>query len=123
MMEANSQVNTAVIDDLRGIETLKSLRVEERRYREIEVKFHDYLKKSLSKAKWQLTQDGLKTVVQLVSNVFILWYGAQLVMEGQLSAGQLITYNMLLNYFTTSLINIINLQSKIQQAKVTNNCR
>ena len=85
LMEANSQVNTAVIDDLRGIETLKSLRV------------------------------------QLVSNVFILWYGAQLVMEGQLSAGQLITYNMLLNYFTTPLINIINLQSKIQQAKVANN--
>ena len=121
LMEANSQVNTAVIDDLRGIETLKSLRVEERRYREIEVKFHDYLKKSLSKAKWQLTQDGLKTGIQLVSNVFILWYGAQLVMEGQLSAGQLITYNMLLNYFTTPLINIINLQSKIQQAKVANN--
>ena len=121
LMEANSQVNTAVIDDLRGIETLKSLRGEERRYREIEVKFHDYLKKSLSKAKWQLTQDGLKTGVQLVSNVFILWYGAQLVMEGQLSAGQLITYNMLLNYFTTPLINIINLQSKIQQAKVANN--
>lgn len=42
-------------------------------------------------------------------------------MEGQLSAGQLITYNMLLNYFTTPLINIINLQSKIQQAKVANN--
>ncbi len=121
LMEANSQANTAVIDDLRGIETLKSLRVEERRYQEIEVKFHDYLKKSLSKAKWQLTQDGLKTGVQLVFNVFILWYGAQLVMEGQLSSGQLITYNMLLNYFTTPLINIINLQSKIQQAKVANN--
>ena len=121
LMEENSQVNTAVIDDLRGIETLKSLRVEERRYQEIEVKFHDYLKKSLSKTKWQLTQDGLKTGVQLVFNVFILWYGAQLVMEGQLSSGQLITYNILLNYFTTPLINIINLQSKIQQAKVANN--
>ena len=52
-MEANSQVNTAIIDDLRGIETLKSLRVKERRYKEIEVKFHDYLKKSLSEAKWK----------------------------------------------------------------------
>lgn len=50
-MEANSQVNTAIIDDLRGIETLKYLRVKERRYQEIEVKFHDYLKKSLSEAK------------------------------------------------------------------------
>ena len=79
-MEANSQANTAIIDDLRGIETLKSLRVKERRQQEIEVKFHDYLKKSLSEAKQKLTQDGLKTEVQLVSNVFILWYGAQLVM-------------------------------------------
>ena len=79
-MEANSQVNTAIIDDLLGIETLKSLRVKERRQQEIEVKFHDYLKKSLSEAKQKLTQDGLKTEVQLVSNVFILWYGAQLVM-------------------------------------------
>ena len=35
-MEANSQVNTAIIDDLRGIETLKSLRVKERRYQEID---------------------------------------------------------------------------------------
>ena len=51
-MEANSQVNTAIIDDLRGIETLKSLRVKERRYQEIEVKFHDYLKKSLSDSGW-----------------------------------------------------------------------
>ena len=79
-MEANSQVNTAIIDDLRGIETLKSLRVKERRQQEIEVKFHDYLKKSLSEAKQKLTQDGLKTEGQLVSNVCILWYGAQLVM-------------------------------------------
>ncbi|MFR4844870.1 MAG: peptidase [Streptococcus sp.] len=34
----------------------------------------------------------------------------------------MITYSMLLNYFTTPLINIIYLQSKIQQAKVANNC-
>lgn len=81
-MEANSQVNTAIIDDLRGIETLKSLRVKERRYQEIEVKFHDYLKKSLSEAKWKLTQDGLKTEVQLVSNVFILWYGHNWLCKG-----------------------------------------
>ncbi|CAD0160619.1 protein of unknown function [Streptococcus thermophilus] len=38
------------------------------------------MKKSLSKVKWKLTQYGLKTEVQLVSNVFILWYRAQLVM-------------------------------------------
>ena len=62
-MEANSQDNTAIIDQLRRIETLKSLKVKYRRKKEIEMKFHDYLKKSLSEAKWKLTQDGLKTEV------------------------------------------------------------
>lgn len=59
-MEANSQVNTAIIDDLRGIETLKSLRVKERRYQEIEVKFHDYLKKSLSEGQVEINSGWLK---------------------------------------------------------------
>ncbi len=121
VMEANSQVNTAIIDDLRGIETLKSLRVEENRYQRIEDKYQAYLIRSLRKAKWQLAQDGLKTAIQLVSNVLILYYGALLVMKGQLSVGQLITYNMLLSYFTNPLLNIINLQGKLQQARVANN--
>ncbi|MGO1248438.1 MAG: peptidase [Streptococcus thermophilus] len=34
----------------------------------------------------------------------------------------MITYSMLLNYFTTPLINIIYLQSKIQQANEENKC-
>ena len=121
VMEANSQVNTAIIDDLRGIETLKSLRVEDRRYERIEEKFYTYLGRSLRMAKWQLAQDSLKTAIQLVSNVLILYYGAMLVMSGQLSVGQLMTYNMLLTYFTNPLLNIINLQGKLQQARVANN--
>ncbi|MFC3932996.1 peptide cleavage/export ABC transporter [Streptococcus dentapri] len=121
VMESNSQVNTVIIDDLRGIETLKSLRVEERRYATIEGKFDDYLNKSLKRSKWEAIQTSLKMIVQLVFNILILWYGAHLVMQGELSVGQLITYNMLLNYFTTPLTNIINLQEKLQQAKVANN--
>ncbi|BAQ23300.1 peptide ABC transporter ATP-binding protein/permease [Streptococcus troglodytae] len=113
-------MNTAIIDDLRGIETLKSLRVEDRRYHFIKEKFHDYLIKSLKKSKWQLIQTSLKSIVQLVFNVLILWYGANLVMRNELSVGQLVTYNMLLSYFTTPLTNIINLQGKLQQAKVAN---
>ncbi|MBC1548303.1 ATP-binding cassette domain-containing protein, partial [Listeria sp. FSL L7-1435] len=35
--------------------------------------------------------------------------------------GQLITYNTLLTYFTNPLENIINLQTKLQSAKVANN--
>ena len=46
--------------------------------------------------------------------------GANLVMDGKMSLGQLITYNTLLYYFTNPLENIINLQSKLQTAQVAN---
>lgn len=46
--------------------------------------------------------------------------GAQLVMGNTISIGQLITFNMLLSYFTNPLENIINLQTKLQSAKVAN---
>ena len=42
-------------------------------------------------------------------------------MAGNISVGQLITYNTLLSYFTTPMENIINLQTKLQSAKVANN--
>lgn len=47
--------------------------------------------------------------------------GAALVMDNQMTLGQLITYNTLLVYFTNPLENIINLQTKLQTAQVANN--
>ena len=44
-----------------------------------------------------------------------------LVMDKQMTLGQLITYNTLLIYFTNPLENIINLQTKLQTAQVANN--
>ena len=41
-------------------------------------------------------------------------------MGNTISIGQLITFNMLLSYFTNPLENIINLQTKLQSAKVAN---
>ena len=41
-------------------------------------------------------------------------------MDQKISLGQLITYNTLLVYFTNPLENIINLQTKLQSARVAN---
>ena len=62
-----------------------------------------------------------KKGAQLILNVVILWCGAQLVMDDKISVGQLITYNSLLTYFSNPIENIINLQTKLQSARVANN--
>ena len=119
-MEANATLSSSVIEDINGIETIKSLASEKTRYQKIDREFVDYLKKSFTYSRAESQQKALKKLAQLFLNVCILWMGANLVMDGKMSLGQLITYNTLLYYFTNSLENIINLQSKLQTAQVAN---
>ena len=120
VMQANSMVSSAIIEDINGIETIKSLTSEETRYRNIDSEFVEYLDKSFTLNKYEAMQASLKQGAQLILNVAILWYGSRLVMTGKISVGQLITYNTLLSYFTRPMENIINLQTKLQSAKVAN---
>lgn len=120
-MEANAVLSSSIIEDINGIETIKSLTSEKQRYQKIDKEFVDYLKKSFAYGKAESIQKTLKKLAQLLLNVAVLWMGANLVMDNKMSLGQLITYNSLLAYFTNPLENIINLQTKLQTAKVANN--
>ena len=119
-MEANATLSSSVIEDINGIETIKSLASEKTRYQKIDREFVDYLKRSFTYSRAESQQKALKKLAQLSLNVCVLWIGANFVMTGEMSLGQLITYNTLLYYFTNPLENIINLQSKLQIAQVAN---
>ena len=119
-MEANATLSSSVIEDINGIETIKSLASEKICYQKIDREFVDYLKRSFTYSRAESQQKALKKLAQLSLNVCVLWIGANFVMDGKMSLGQLITYNTLLYYFTNPLENIINLQSKLQTAQVAN---
>ena len=119
-MEANATLSSSVIEDINGIETIKSLVSEKTRYQKLDREFVDYLKRSFTYSRAESQQKALKKFAQLLLNVCVLWMGANFVMDGKMSLGQLITYNTLLYYFTNPLENIINLQSKLQTAQVAN---
>ncbi|MFC3932585.1 peptide cleavage/export ABC transporter [Streptococcus dentapri] len=120
VMQSNSMVSSSIIEDINGIETIKSLTSETTRYRNIDSEFVDYLDKSFKLHKYETIQTSLKKASQLILNVVILWFGAQFVIDDKITVGQLITYNALLSYFTNPIENIINLQTKLQSARVAN---
>ncbi|NQK68212.1 peptide cleavage/export ABC transporter [Streptococcus suis] len=120
VMESNAILSSSIIEDINGIETIKSLTSEKQRYQKIDREFVDYLQKSFAYNKAEGQQKVLKRLAQLVLNVAILWLGACLVMDQKMTLGQLITFNTLLVYFTNPLENIINLQTKLQTAQVAN---
>ncbi|MBU7456405.1 peptide cleavage/export ABC transporter [Leuconostoc fallax] len=119
-MASNATLSSSIIEDINGIETIKSLTSEQVSYQKIDREFVDYLKKSFAHQKSEAIQSGIKQATQLIINVLILWFGAKLVIDNQISIGQLVTYNALLGYFTEPFQNIINLQAKLQTATVAN---
>lgn len=120
VMQSNALLNSAIIEDVNGIETLKSLTSEIVSYQKIDREFVRYLTCSFKRDRYEAIQMSLKQGLKLCLTVGVLYAGSRLVMADKLSLGQLITYNTLLAYFTNPLENMINLQTKIQQARVAN---
>lgn len=121
VMESNAIVSSSIIENINGIETIKSLTLENKSYDKVDFEFADLLKKSFDYQKTDQLQQSLKSGLKLVLNVIVLAVGAQLVVKNQMTLGQLFTYNALLSFFTEPLESIINLQPKLQMARVANN--
>lgn len=119
-MIASATLNSSIIENLKGIETIKAYNGEEIVYNRVDTEFIQLMKKSFHSATLDNVQQGIKHSIQLISSALILWIGSYFVMNGTFSIGQLITYNALLVFFTDPLQNIINLQVKMQTAQVAN---
>ena len=118
VMEDNAQLTSYMVESLNGIQTVKAYNAERRTKQDTETKFVRLLK-SIFRLSWVSNlQEGLKATVELVGGVVILWVGAISVINGQMTAGGLITFNALLVYFLDPIKNLINLQPQMQTAVV-----
>ncbi|MEK4262923.1 peptidase domain-containing ABC transporter [Paenibacillus sp. FSL L8-0499] len=117
-MEKNAQLTSYIVESIDGIETVKAYHAESKVGYETEQKFISFLRSVFSFGLFNNIQASLKSFVQLVGGVAILWVGARQVIKGNMTMGQLITYNSLLAYFLQPIQNLINLQPTLQTAIV-----
>lgn len=115
-MEENAQVTSYLVESLNGIETVKAFNAEYSANLETETRFIKFLKSIFKHGMLDNFQSALKSYLQLAGGIVILWVGAYQVIEGNMTAGQLIAYNALLAYFLTPLQNLIDLQPMMQSA-------
>lgn len=117
-MENNAQLTSYMVESLNGIQTVKVFNAEKKVGIETETKFIKLLR-SIFKLSFTTNLQGFfKGLIELLGGVVILWIGANQVLQGDMSVGNLITYNSLLIYFLNPIKNLINLQPQIQTAMV-----
>lgn len=117
-MEKNAQLTSYLVETLNGAETFKAFNAENNVYNKTDKILVQNLKLLFKSNMISNTQLTLTNMISAIGGVVILWVGTANVIKGNISLGQLITYNTLLGYFLDPIKNIINLQPKMEGAIV-----
>lgn len=121
VLESKSLFDTKLIETIRGIETVKSLNVEDNVIVSLQKIFNKFMVYSADFNILEIRQQCIKICVSSVLNIIILTLGAAQIINGSLSTGQLITFTILFNLLSEAIQQVIGLEASIQTAKIASN--
>ncbi len=114
-----SENRSFLIEAITGIHTVKSSSVESnfiRRYEEILARF---VKASLDVVNLANVANSIASFFFSMFNLVILWVGAYYVMEGEITVGELIAFQMIAGQLISPIMRLINQWQHFQQIRVS----
>ncbi len=105
-----------LVEAITGVETLKAMAVEPQMQRRWEEQLAAYVTAGFKAANLGNIAGQSAGFINKVTTVLILWIGATLVMQGELSVGQLIAFNMLAGRISSPILRLVQLWQDFQQA-------
>ncbi|WP_203264410.1 peptidase domain-containing ABC transporter [Streptococcus uberis] len=117
-MKTSNELNSEIIESLNGIETIKSYQKEKFIFNKISKNLDEFLEATTKNNKLESTQSIIKNFVDLFISALVLWTGSIMIVNNNLTIGELIAFNSLLSFFTNPIQNIVNLQGKLQNAEI-----
>ncbi|MBN1409845.1 MAG: peptidase domain-containing ABC transporter [Spirochaetales bacterium] len=118
IMSEAADTEAYLVESLNGMATIKALNAETETSLQTEKRFLKVIRSGFNLGWLKNFQFSLQNFLTLLGGVLVLWIGGALVIKGQMSMGQLITFNALLVYFFNPIQSLINLQPVLQQAHV-----
>jgi subfamily B ATP-binding cassette protein HlyB/CyaB len=117
---ARSMENQAFLVELiGGVETLKAMAVEPRMRRRWEEQLAGYTAAAFHASDLAGAAGHAVNLVSKVSTVALLWIGARAVIDGDLTVGQLIAFNMLAARVASPILRLSQLWQDFQQMRVS----
>lgn len=108
--------NSYLVESITGITTVKSLAIEGSMKKHWEDYLGNYVKSSFNLANLGNIASGFAGALQKAMTLCILYFGVGLVIEGKLSVGQLIAFQMFAGQFSAPVMRLVSLWNDLQQA-------
>jgi subfamily B ATP-binding cassette protein HlyB/CyaB len=106
-------------ESIAGIETVKAMAVEPQMQRKWEENLAAYIGASFKAQNLNNVASQVAQLINKVVTVLILWFGATLVMQNELSIGQLIAFNMIAGRVSGPILKLVQLWQDFQQAGIS----
>lgn len=113
--QMGAQSNSYLVEAVTGVQTVKSLAIEGSMFRKWEDKLGKYLKSSFNLAIMGNFTGSICGFLQKGMTIAILYVGVMLVIENQLTIGQLIAFQMFSGQFAAPMLRLVGLWNEFQQ--------
>ena len=110
-----AQSNSYLVESVTGMQTVKSLAIEGSMQKKWEGYLSSYVQSGFKLTNLSNTLSSLSTLLQKLMTLSILYFGVGLVIEQQLSVGQLIAFQMFANQFSNPILRLVGLWNEFQQ--------
>lgn len=108
-----------LVETISGIDTVKAMAVEPRWVHKWELQLASYVSAGLSVNNVGMLASGGVTLVSKLVTASIMWVGASLVVDGKLTVGELVAFNMLSGQVSSPILRLAQLWNDFQQVGIS----
>ena len=108
-----------LVETISGIDTVKALAVEPRWTQKWDKQLASYVSAGLSVTNISTIASGGVTLISKLVTALIMWIGATLVIDGKLSVGELVAFNMLASQVSNPILRLAQLWNDFQQVGIS----
>ena len=104
-----------LVEVLNGVQTVKAQNLELKSRWEWSARYAKFMTASFNTVLTQTTSSSISTFLNKLSGLALLWVGAYLVIDGQLSVGGLIAFRIIAGNVTGSLLRFVSVWQSFQE--------
>ncbi|MBW4418618.1 MAG: peptidase domain-containing ABC transporter [Myxacorys californica WJT36-NPBG1] len=117
--ERNAATQSYLVEVMSGIQTVKAQNIELRSRWQWQDRYAQYVSAGFKTVLTSTTAGAFSQFLNQFSGLLLLWVGAYLVLQGQLTLGQLIAFRIIAGYTTSPLLRLIQLWQNFQETALS----
>ncbi|MBF2048245.1 MAG: peptidase domain-containing ABC transporter [Leptolyngbya sp. IPPAS B-1204] len=113
--ERNAETQSYLVEVVSGIQTVKAQNMELRARWQWQQRYARYVSAGFKTVLTSTTAGSASNFLNQLSGLLVLWVGAYLVLQNQLTLGQLIAFRIIAGYVTSPLLRLAQLWQNFQE--------